>query len=64
MNASLINRNNPQITIRVRAGLRNREVASTLMARKALVERGKALALRRKRQTSVLHLFANLLGER
>ena len=64
MKGSLVNFSNPQITIRVSEGLRNQEVASTLMARKALVERGKVLALRRKRQTSVLHLFANLLGER
>ena len=64
MNPSLLNHNSPLITIRVRAGLRNQEVASTLMARKALVQKGKVLALRRKRQASVLGLFANLLGER
>ena len=63
MNPSLVNHNSPLITIRVREGLRNQEIASTLMARKALEERGKVLALRRKRQASVLGLFANLLGE-
>ena len=64
MNESLVNLDSPLITIRVREGLRNQEVASTLMARKALAERGKILASRRKRQASVLDLFANLLGER
>ena len=64
MNGSLVNLNSPLITIRVREGLRNQEVASTLMARKALAERVKVLAARRKRQASVLDLFANLLGER
>ena len=62
MKGSLVNPNNAQITIRFREGLRDREVDSTLMARKALVERGKVLALRRKGQTSVLHLFANLFN--
>ena len=64
MKGSLVNRNRLQLTIRVREGLRNQEVASTLMAKKALVERSKALTSRRKRQASVLDLFANLLGER
>ena len=64
MNESLINRNRPQINIRVREKQRSQKVASTLMARKALIERGKILALQRKGQTSVLHLFANLLGKR
>ena len=64
MNESLINRNRLQLTIRVREGLRNQEVASMLMARKALAPNGKVLNLRRQRQASVLNLFANLLGER
>ena len=64
MNEQLINRNNIQIAIRVRQGLRNQNVASTLMAGKGLSERGEVLALRRKRQTSVLDLFADLLGQR
>ena len=64
MNGCLENRNNLQLTIRVHKGLRNREIASTLRARKALAEKDKVLALRQKRQTSVLNLFANLLGER
>jgi len=64
MNGSLVNGNSLQLTIRVREGLRNQEVASMLMARKALVQKGRVLNLRRKRQTSVLNLFANLLGER
>ena len=63
MKGSLVNRNRLQLTIRVREGLRNQEVASTLMAKKALVQNGKVLNLRRKRQGSVLNLFANLLGE-
>jgi len=63
MNGSLVNHNSRQIAIRVREGLRNQEVASTLMARKALMEKGKVLASRRKRQASVLDLFANLLGK-
>ena len=63
MNESLINRKNLQIAIRVRQGLRNQDVASTLIARKAPSESGKVLALRRKRQASVLDLFGNLLGD-
>ena len=63
MNGSLVNLNNLQINIRVREGLVNHDVASTLMARKALAERGRVLALRCKRQASVLDLFANLLGK-
>ena len=59
MNNPVANRGNPQILIRVSGRDRATEAATW----KVLVERGKALALRRKRQSSTLHLFANLLRE-
>ena len=64
MNGAFVNRNNLQLTIRVREGLRNQEIAATLIARKAQVQKSKVLNLRRKRQNSVLNLFANLLDGR
>jgi len=64
MNQSFINRNNLQLSIRVRGGMRNQEISPTLLTKKALAQKVKVLNLRRKRQYSVLNLFANLLGER
>ena len=64
MNGAFVNRKNLQLTIRVREGLRNQEIAATLFARKAQVQKSKVLNLRRKRQNSVLNLFANLLDGR
>ena len=70
MRRQTANHTNLQLTIKirdempVRERVRNQESAPTWLTRKNLEEKGRRLALKSKRQSSVFGLFADLLGDR